>query len=66
MEVIESIRKGNRRTKIIAISAGAGDPSIADTNLSAANYVGADATLRKPIDGDVLVSSVRDLLAESE
>ena len=59
--LIEAVRKKpGRRVAIIAMS---GTPHLAyRSSLQAARYVGADATLTKPIAGDQLVTTIRRLI----
>jgi CheY-like chemotaxis protein len=59
LETIDTIRKEHPRVKIIVLSAEAG-PRI----LRAADILGAQTVLRKPLKAGVVVERVRDLLRE--
>jgi CheY-like chemotaxis protein len=60
VELIKKVRSQGRDIPILAIS-GLG-PEDGELYLRLAQKIGADAVLRKPVKGDVLVSAIRRLL----
>lgn len=60
LELIREVRASHPTTKIIAVTGypGLGDP------LSTAKEIGADITLRKPIDFDQLLRALEDVMKE--
>ncbi|MBL8653696.1 MAG: response regulator [Alphaproteobacteria bacterium] len=63
IEAIRVVRRGWRGTKILAVSAGLEGRMEASTTLQAADRLGADRVLQKPIDGTRLVGVARELAA---
>lgn len=63
IEAIRVVRRGWRGTKILAVSAGLEGRMEASTTLQAADRLGADRILQKPIDGARLVGVARELAA---
>jgi len=63
IEAIRVVRRGWRGTKILAVSAGLEGRMEASTTLQAADRLGADRVLQKPIDGTRLVGIARELAA---
>jgi len=61
LETIQELKKLDPDAKIIAISGGGkGD---ADTYLDLASMVGAVRTFNKPVDNEILLSTIKELLA---
>jgi CheY-like chemotaxis protein len=65
IEAIRVVRRGWRRTKILAVSAGLEGRMEATTTLEAANRIGADGILSKPVDGLKLVAAAQELVGAS-
>jgi len=61
IELIQSLRAGHPRVKIIAISGGGLLPPAA--NLAAARMLGADASFSKPLSIPDLLQTVRQLVS---
>ena len=61
LETIRELKKANPDVKIIAISGGGiVDPK---TYLDLASKLGAVRTFAKPVDNDILLSTIKDILA---
>lgn len=65
IEAIRVVRRGWRGTKILAVSAGLEGRMEASTTLQAADRLGADRILSKPIDGAKLIATAQELIGAS-
>lgn len=65
IEAIRVVRRGWRGTKIMAVSAGLEGRMEASTTLQAADRLGADRILSKPVDGAKLISTAQELVGAS-
>lgn len=65
IEAIRVVRRGWRGTKILAVSAGLEGRMEASTALQAADRLGADRILPKPVDGATLISAAQELVGVS-
>lgn len=63
IELIRSLRKQEKRPKIIAISGGSALLSPV-AQLKSAQFLGADLTFTKPIDREEFVGAVRELVSQ--
>ncbi len=65
IEAIRVLRRGWRGTKILAVSAGLEGRMEASTTLQAADRLGADRILPKPVDGAALIATAQELVGAS-
>lgn len=61
-EVVKEFKSKSKNSGIIIMS-GFGTPSTNSSFLKAAKQMGADAVIRKPIDYDVLLDNIKNILA---